>query len=721
MHPPNKSNANNSNSMMSSPSLGLNNNNNNNNQKKKKPRIEGCCNVFASHETVGKFPMAITLKEADALPRTQFELGMMGIAGAIRDKPEWWNKIGDVEIVNKWKDEVCLSHTNGLLQRALEDVDGEKEADPKARYDRGTVYGYTNEELYPEEDEALTGFDMESEEGMAQLSKDTEIELEELCYDILKLQADENGYLVANPHFTKKDDGEYGEDIQDEECDHEEDGDGDDDDDFYKLKLSLFDYALKECQWMAETFSARPSRPAAVQGVYCRDDMEASLQKALLAGIRGLRARPAIGHTKEDRHPGIPVMVDLVHPSLYCYEKGKTPVLVGVGAEALQSPPFDEFIHCETELEDKKSDADDRDGSHHFFVSKQGLQWLPSEFRVDGETNQCQINSYINNLHPLQDKQLYEELGRLFVHCLPLLEDCLNDPVCREPPLRIQPCLSVTPFVPEFEPYEKDRDTHKAFKNDDDEDSQTTPSTISLKNRPLQVIVKIASMELDAALSSIGEKNANADSSVFRGGTWHVEGCLDERIVATACCYLETENVQGGDLQFRIAVKSPRPNYDDEEYNAVEAIWGIQQGSLLVQPRGACSTTYPERRVLAWSNVWQHKVDAVNLLDPTQPGKRTIVCFFLVDPSLRVRSTATVPPQQKAWLHPSEQQSILAENTTDLFAAKVASAVSATGMTYEMAAERRDRLMKERSDLQETEIAQNGEYVYNLGFSLCEH
>jgi hypothetical protein len=38
------------------------------------------------------------------------------------------------------------------------------------------------------------------------------------------------------------------------------------------------------------------------------------------------------------------------------------------------------------------------------------------------------------------------------------------------------------------------------------------------------------------------------------------------------------------------------------------------------------------------------------LKDPTQLGVRKILVFFLVDPSIRILSTANIPPQQSHWL-----------------------------------------------------------------------
>ncbi|KAI0365920.1 hypothetical protein BV20DRAFT_702200 [Pilatotrama ljubarskyi] len=38
------------------------------------------------------------------------------------------------------------------------------------------------------------------------------------------------------------------------------------------------------------------------------------------------------------------------------------------------------------------------------------------------------------------------------------------------------------------------------------------------------------------------------------------------------------------------------------------------------------------------------------LADPSKPGYRKILCFFLVEPLTKILSTSDVPPQQEAWL-----------------------------------------------------------------------
>jgi hypothetical protein len=399
-------------------------------------------------------------------------------------------------------------------------------------------------------------------------------------------------------------------------------------------------------------------------------------------------------------------MVDLVHPSLYCYERGKTLVLPVTGAEVVQQSAWDDFLGVTGIVENPRQARE--------MESKSGLQWLPSEFHVKGDN--CEINSYINSLHPVQYSDTYNAIGSLFVQAIPLLEDALakahvkrdlrvpvhgwyteNEPRDREEgededeydnyldehwldPSRV----FVPPEIPEFA--ERDFDENR--------------SEMSLRDRPLQVIVKLASLELKPGES-------------YGGGAWHVEGALDERIVATACCYLDSANVSGGDPSFRTAVCEP--SYEQNDNDGVRNMYGLEDGGALVQDLGSCST--PAGRILAWPNTLQHRVGPVRLVDESLPGKRTICCFFLVDPILRIRSTATVPPQQLAWLSQSSEPILGAAGLAAGVCGKILqNLASPSMMTYDQACERRQRLMDERQA-----IFRGDDPFYEQAFNLCEH
>ena len=55
-------------------------------------------------------------------------------------------------------------------------------------------------------------------------------------------------------------------------------------------------------------------------------------------------------------------------------------------------------------------------------------------------------------------------------------------------------------------------------------------------------------------------------------------------------------------------------------------------------------------RCVAFPNLYQHQVQPFRLEDPTKPGHRKILVFFLVDPTRKVLSATNVVPQQQEWV-----------------------------------------------------------------------
>lgn len=220
--------------------------------------------------------------------------------------------------------------------------------------------------------------------------------------------------------------------------------------------------------------------------------------------------------------------------------------------------------------------------------------------------------------------------------------------------------------------------------------------TDNLRDKHLQVIVKMASIEL------------TPEKPKFSGGSWHVEGMRNERIVATSCMYLESINCTDSMLEFRAAVAEPE-DYEQNDTQGVHMMYGLKDGDTLVQCRGARRTL--AGRVLCWPNTLQHRLRPFELLD------KTILCFFLVDPKLSIRSTATEPPQNREWL---------ADRIHELLPSKFPKEVSTQimkhiyGLSYEDACERRDRLMNERKNMVQIELRYEGVF-YERPFSLCEH
>ncbi|KAK6431278.1 hypothetical protein LTR95_012557, partial [Oleoguttula sp. CCFEE 5521] len=169
------------------------------------------------------------------------------------------------------------------------------------------------------------------------------------------------------------------------------------------------------------------------------------------------------------------------------------------------------------------------------------------------------------------------------------------------------------------------------------------------RKQGLQVIVKLASVEL------------TPEKPVFEGGSWHLEGMMNEHIVATAIYYFDVENVTSPRLEFRMEadLDSVELPYNQDDHGPLATIFGVPhlRGEPAVQNLGALLCR--PGRLLSFPNTLQHRVQSFGLEDTSRPGHRRFLVLWLVDPNYRILSTANVPPQQHDWFAPRNVDKVL--------------------------------------------------------------
>ncbi|MGW6719715.1 DUF4246 domain-containing protein [Streptomyces sp. NPDC054995] len=410
---------------------------------------------------------------------------------------------------------------------------------------------------------------------------------------------------------------------------------------------------------------------SAVDGVWQSDTLvDDGLRSRLREAVRVLEEVP---EAERDWHPGSDGQVlDLVHPSLFCLVRG-----VGDAPERAWQNETNRY-------------------SAYEFSEK--FQWLPTDVDVT-PAGESVLRSYVNNVHPEAHHELAAVLPDLFTRIRPLLENVLTD--LRHPrPLRIEAdpfgWYDSEPEYPDKASYADDATYQEALRGwEVDQDAwwenrrpvipdapDFTPppqpdaaARIDLRGRRLQVIVKLATLHL------------TPDKPEYAGGSWHVEGMLNERIVSTGIYYWDSENITESRLSFRAALDDPR--YEQNDDNGLREVYGLEDEEALNQTLGSAST--PAGRCLAFPNVLQHRVGSFRLADPTRPGHRKILAFFLVDPSQKIVSTSDVPPQQPGF--------------------------ATSTMTREQAESYREELMRERKFF----VDEHNEQLFEREFSLCEH
>jgi hypothetical protein len=122
----------------------------------------------------------------------------------------------------------------------------------------------------------------------------------------------------------------------------------------------------------------------------------------------------------------------------------------------------------------------------------------------------------------------------------------------------------------------------------------------------------------------------------------------NEHICATALYYYDCSNITESRLAFRQQSSTDEAHdmsYPQSVHGWLEEVFGCRNEEAAVQEVG--SVLCKEGRLLAFPNILQHQVQPFELVDKTKKGHRKILALFLVDPGIRVISTANVPPQQR--------------------------------------------------------------------------
>ncbi|KAL7896284.1 hypothetical protein HDV64DRAFT_270587 [Trichoderma sp. TUCIM 5745] len=478
------------------------------------------------------------------------------------------------------------------------------------------------------------------------------------------------------------------------------------------LSEAAFEFCIAELRNKAAYFIETgliPTLDSAGNAVIKSDNLISDhLRNELVEAFETLRADQA---DNVDWHPRSNDMVqNLVHPSMYPFVFGRSRFLDEEQVGKKTAIAFIGEGRIVPEIE-SMPDYGER-FLNSYWNGVRGVvpkeyrsslyQWLPANvaFRDDGTT---EFTSYINNLHPEKYPAIYEAIEHAIDTALPAWDQCLRKNITYKHDIVAGRANSRFELITSA----SDEDEHLwtktvtfGVRDDDDEPDETgyvrteswsrahrhgwrknhtsvgprlwpdewvqgreailpeprefaeidyTPKRRlrkMFKKHGLQVIVKMASIEL------------TPEKPHFPSGSWHVEGQMNERICATALFYLDSENVTDSHLSFRMQTNSYLQDdisTGQDQYNYLERVYGTGMGcsdAACLQTFGDVKT--PQGRLVAFPNVFQHRVSSFRLKDATKPGHRRFLALWLVDPHERIVSTANVPPQQRDWYADSE-------------------------------------------------------------------
>ena len=324
-----------------------------------------------------------------------------------------------------------------------------------------------------------------------------------------------------------------------------------------------------------------------------------TLQQALRQAVRVLEDVP--DHQK-DWHPGSDGKVlDLVHPSLF-------PLIYGVSrALPCGSVPLDRCMRfcCAGEVVNssfvENAHSTQVYGQRHSSLKEWGsFQWLPSEVRFAADDGRATITSYVNNLHPDKHQALYPILEQFVDAAIPLWDECLS---WFRPRLRLENIkgnehqdydvpadITYTPDEDEAEDVEirpytfaevRDRSYDfsyedsfrewfkenrflkqtavREFRTRQEHISHPDHLPVHLKRdfaaAGLQVIFKLANIHL------------TPEKPKFKGGSWHIEGALNEHICASTLYYYDEDNITSSYLYFRQGISDDVIYIPDQVYH----------------------------------------------------------------------------------------------------------------------------------------------------------
>ncbi|KAK5625955.1 hypothetical protein RRF57_001671 [Xylaria bambusicola] len=474
----------------------------------------------------------------------------------------------------------------------------------------------------------------------------------------------------------------------------------------------MFDYCIEELRGKVKHFADTgivPTLDSEIATAAKSDELvQPELTKMLRESFDRLKKDQS---NAPDWHPGTDEKVlNLVHPSMYPLVYKSTKVfrdeVVGV-ADAIDRWAGKGTIIC--------NDEAGSEASAHVPAEcwSENYQWLPSNvaLRDDGSVK---FTSYINNLHPTKYPEIYSAIEQLVRKALPMWDQCLwtqSDYEENNRPGRLTSRFSLpdwpsdenmelwtpsswealrptTPNLDEDTKTEEERRKAEWTLNSKLKEMwlQTRQPIIpepnpfeevdyhprsrlveKFKDTGLQIIVKMVSIEL------------TPEKPTYPHGSWHIEGQINEHICGTALYYVDSENVTTSHLSFRMHTDVDLQEKGLWDIGQYEYHWlEIVHGTRLGMSHGAGGQHFgnietPQGRLLAFPNSLQHAVSPFELVDKTKPGHRRFIALWLVDPNIRVISTANVPPQQQDWWiesafgrTPMSQQAALAKLPAEL-------------------------------------------------------
>ena len=140
--------------------------------------------------------------------------------------------------------------------------------------------------------------------------------------------------------------------------------------------------------------------------------------------------------------------------------------------------------------------------------------------------------------------------------------------------------------------------------------------------------------------SSTTKKKDRVDTDTFQ----------NEHICAAGFLTFDSENMKGASMEFRNIVDTDtlgEVEHEPTDFIWLKQVYGLENGEPAVQRTGSIRTRIG--RMIMFPSTIQHRMTKFELEDKSKPGYSRSLVFYLVDPNIRVISTANIPPQRLDW------------------------------------------------------------------------
>ncbi|KAL8658295.1 MAG: hypothetical protein Q9226_001111 [Calogaya cf. arnoldii] len=407
-----------------------------------------------------------------------------------------------------------------------------------------------------------------------------------------------------------------------------------------RITQQMVDWCVQEVQDRARPFYETQLIPALDHGVYKSDTIVGSALNRALRNSLG-RLERVNGHRKVHGQQNF-----VVDPYLYPFRFGVTKY------RSSEMSTFEDCIRISGKGISRSllsSNVDGRlDETQSYKIDNAwslNFQWLPCNISFEEVTGKARITSYINNVHPVLDREVYTVANELLSAFIPMLNSTLMAVKTSQlfyPRIDLEERTSREDFPdPDPGPYRSCKSRLRTGKLAKDGNLPTSVR-IDLQKEfwdiGIQAVIQVSSINLDQ------------ENPTFPGEDWHVQGQLNERICATVIYCYSSSNISEASISFRHRCDSE----DLMSLNALtrttketEDVYGVKDLEPAVQEQG--SVVINEGRVISFPNVFQTKINPIKLNPSAKTGHLKMFVMHLIDPNRRIMSTSMVPCQRRDW------------------------------------------------------------------------